>query len=46
MKVGAHPKQMADPSALEKITALESELLKLRAQIAMIITAAPGSGLQ
>lgn len=44
MKVGPHRKQRADPAPLEKITALESELLKLRAQIAMIITAAPGSG--
>uniref|UniRef100_H3DFW7 Mitochondrial fission regulator n=1 Tax=Tetraodon nigroviridis TaxID=99883 RepID=H3DFW7_TETNG len=44
MKVGTQAKQAADPSALEKISALESELLKLRAQIAMIITAAPGSG--
>lgn len=44
MKVGPHPQQMADPAALEKITVLENELLKLRAQIAMIITAAPGSG--
>lgn len=45
-KLGTHPKQAADPNALEKITALESELLELRAQIAMILTAAPGSGLQ
>lgn len=44
MKLGTHPKQMAEPTALEKITALESELFKLRAQIAMIITDAPGSG--
>ncbi|XP_034383862.1 mitochondrial fission regulator 2 isoform X1 [Cyclopterus lumpus] len=34
----------ADPVAMKKITALESELLKLRAQIAMIVTAAPASG--
>lgn len=34
-----------DPEALKKITALESELLKLQAQIAMIVTAAPTSGL-
>lgn len=38
-------RQMADPDALKKITVLESELLKLRAQIAMIVTAAPASGL-
>ena len=43
MKVGPRAKQAADPTALDKITALESELLKLRAQIAMIITAAPGA---
>ncbi|XP_069014441.1 mitochondrial fission regulator 2 [Embiotoca jacksoni] len=35
----------SDPDALKKITALENELLKLRAQIAMIVTAAPASGL-
>ncbi|KAF0023462.1 hypothetical protein F2P81_024092 [Scophthalmus maximus] len=35
-----------EPDALKKITALESELLKLRAQIAMIVTAAPASGLR
>ncbi|TNN83147.1 Mitochondrial fission regulator 2 [Liparis tanakae] len=35
----------SDPVAMKKITALESELLKLRAQIAMIVTAAPASGL-
>ncbi|XP_040016558.2 mitochondrial fission regulator 2 isoform X2 [Gasterosteus aculeatus] len=35
----------ADSDALKKITALESELLKLRAQIAMIVTAAPAAGL-
>jgi len=34
----------SDPVAMKKITALESELLKLRAQIAMIVTAAPASG--
>ncbi|XP_075940025.1 mitochondrial fission regulator 2 isoform X2 [Anarhichas minor] len=34
----------AGSDALQKITALESELLKLRAQIAMIVTAAPASG--
>lgn len=33
-----------DPDALKKISVLESELLKLRAQIAMIVTAAPASG--
>uniref|UniRef100_A0A096LRL7 Mitochondrial fission regulator n=1 Tax=Poecilia formosa TaxID=48698 RepID=A0A096LRL7_POEFO len=32
-----------DPEALQKINQLESELLKLRAQIAMIVTAAPSS---
>uniref|UniRef100_A0A3Q1F312 Mitochondrial fission regulator n=1 Tax=Acanthochromis polyacanthus TaxID=80966 RepID=A0A3Q1F312_9TELE len=31
----------ADPDALKKISALENELIKLRAQIAMIVTAAP-----
>uniref|UniRef100_A0A4W5MQI3 Mitochondrial fission regulator n=1 Tax=Hucho hucho TaxID=62062 RepID=A0A4W5MQI3_9TELE len=31
----------SDPVALRKITALEDELLKLRAQIAMIVTAPP-----
>ncbi|XP_054474367.1 mitochondrial fission regulator 2 [Anoplopoma fimbria] len=35
----------AEPDTLKKITALESELLKLRAQIAMIVTAAPAAGL-
>ncbi|XP_056151097.1 mitochondrial fission regulator 2 [Lampris incognitus] len=34
-----------DPDSLRKITALEDELLKLRAQIAMIVTAGPTSGL-
>ncbi|XP_004083754.1 mitochondrial fission regulator 2 isoform X1 [Oryzias latipes] len=33
----------ADPETLKKISALESELLKLRAQIAMIVTATPGA---
>nr|XP_046228653.1 mitochondrial fission regulator 2 [Scatophagus argus]XP_046228654.1 mitochondrial fission regulator 2 [Scatophagus argus] len=42
---GTSIRRTADPDALKKITALESELLKLRAQIAMIVTAAPGSGL-
>ncbi|XP_033504240.2 mitochondrial fission regulator 2 [Epinephelus lanceolatus] len=42
---GIPVRQTADPEALRKITALECELLKLRAQIAMIVTAAPGSGL-
>ncbi|XP_068433426.1 mitochondrial fission regulator 2 isoform X2 [Clinocottus analis] len=37
--------QSSDPVAMKKITALESELLKLRAQIAMIVTAAPASAL-
>ncbi|XP_028295725.1 mitochondrial fission regulator 2 isoform X2 [Gouania willdenowi] len=35
---GRSMKQITDPNALKKITALESELLKLRAQIAMIVT--------
>ncbi|XP_056261613.1 mitochondrial fission regulator 2 [Seriola aureovittata] len=43
---GGRPiRQTTDPDALKKITALESELLNLRAQIAMIVTAAPASGL-
>ncbi|XP_019947349.2 mitochondrial fission regulator 2 [Paralichthys olivaceus] len=42
---GRGVRQSADPDALKKITALESELLQLRAQIAMIVTAAPASGL-
>ncbi|KAM9704397.1 LOW QUALITY PROTEIN: mitochondrial fission regulator 2 [Menidia menidia] len=33
----------SDPEALKKISVLESELVKLRAQIAMIVTAAPPS---
>lgn len=37
-------RQKSDPEALRKITVLEDELLKLRAQIALIVTAAPGSG--
>ncbi|XP_038148617.1 mitochondrial fission regulator 2 [Cyprinodon tularosa] len=37
--------QTVDPEALQKITQLESELLKLQAQIAMIVTAAPSSAL-
>lgn len=37
-------RQAANPDTLKKITALENELLKLRAQIAMIVTAAPDSG--
>lgn len=41
---GRSVRQTSNPDALKKITALESELLKLRAQIAMIVTAAPGSG--
>ena len=41
---GRAVRQSADPVALKKITALESELLQLRAQIAMIVTAAPASG--
>ncbi|KAM3861246.1 mitochondrial fission regulator 2 [Diretmus argenteus] len=42
---GMSRRQKTDPDALRKITALEDELLKLRAQIAMIVTAAPASGL-
>ncbi|XP_005914392.1 mitochondrial fission regulator 2 [Haplochromis burtoni] len=42
---GPPVRQTPDPEALKKITALESELLKLRAQIALIVTAAPASGL-
>lgn len=41
---GRGARKTMDPDALTKITALESELLKLRAQIAMIVTAAPASG--
>ncbi|XP_045916452.1 mitochondrial fission regulator 2 isoform X2 [Micropterus dolomieu] len=42
---GGRPvRQTTNTDALEKITVLESELLKLRAQIAMIVTAAPASG--
>ncbi len=41
---GRSVRQTTDPDALKKITVLESELLKLRAQIAMIVTAAPASG--
>lgn len=37
-------RQTTDTDALKKITALESELLRLQAQIAMIITAAPTPG--
>ncbi|KAM4522763.1 mitochondrial fission regulator 2 [Odontesthes bonariensis] len=40
---GRSRRQKTDPDALKKITALESELLKLQAQIAMIVTAAPPS---
>ncbi|KAM4712884.1 mitochondrial fission regulator 2 [Anableps anableps] len=42
---GGSVQQRTDPEALQKITQLESELLKLRAQIAMIVTAAPSSAL-
>ncbi|KAJ4928990.1 hypothetical protein JOQ06_004611 [Pogonophryne albipinna] len=42
---GGPVRQTTDPDALQKITALESQLLKLQAQIAMIVTAAPASGL-
>ncbi|KAM9338858.1 mitochondrial fission regulator 2 [Symphorus nematophorus] len=44
-KGGRSVRQTTDPDALKKISALESELLKLRAQIAMIVTTAPTSGL-
>ncbi|KAM7368005.1 hypothetical protein PAMP_014261 [Pampus punctatissimus] len=40
---GRSIRQTANPDALKKITALESELLKLRAQIAMIVAASPAS---
>lgn len=42
---GGPVRQTTDLDALQKITALESQLLKLQAQIAMIVTAAPASGL-
>ncbi|KAF1376532.1 hypothetical protein PFLUV_G00212460 [Perca fluviatilis] len=42
---GRSARQRTEPDALKKITALENELLKLQAQIAMIVTAAPASGL-
>ncbi|XP_031177775.1 mitochondrial fission regulator 2 [Sander lucioperca] len=42
---GRFVRQRTEPDALKKITALENELLKLQAQIAMIVTAAPASGL-
>ncbi|KAK7906841.1 hypothetical protein WMY93_015453 [Mugilogobius chulae] len=38
-------KPAPEPDALKKISALETELLKLRAQIAMIVTAPPASDL-
>lgn len=41
---GPPVRQTPDPEALKKITALESELLKLQAQIALIVTAPPASG--
>lgn len=41
---GRSVRQATDPDALKKITLLENELLKLRAQIAMIVTAAPAPG--
>lgn len=44
LRGGRSVTQSADQDALRKITLLESELLKLRAQIAMIVTAAPASG--
>ncbi|XP_020494510.2 mitochondrial fission regulator 2 [Labrus bergylta] len=40
---GRSVRPTAEPDALKKISALENELLKLRAQIAMIVTAAPDS---
>ncbi|KAK1888854.1 Mitochondrial fission regulator 2 [Dissostichus eleginoides] len=42
---GCPVRQTTDLDALQKITALESQLLKLQAQIAMIVTTAPASGL-
>ncbi|XP_037541334.1 mitochondrial fission regulator 2 [Nematolebias whitei] len=42
---GTAVRQKTNPEALQKISELESELLKLRAQIARIVTAAPCSGL-
>lgn len=42
---GGPVRQTTDLDALQKITALESQLLKLQAQIAMIVTAAPASGM-
>ncbi|XP_013874372.1 mitochondrial fission regulator 2 isoform X2 [Austrofundulus limnaeus] len=42
---GTAVRQKMNPEALKRISELESELLKLRAQIAMIVTAAPSSGL-
>lgn len=41
---GRSVRQATDPDALKKITLLENELLQLRAQIAMIVTAAPAPG--
>lgn len=41
---GRSVRPRTDPDALKKITALESELLKLRAQIALIVTAPQVSG--
>lgn len=43
-RAGTSVRQKVNPEALKKISELESELLKLRAQIAMIVTAAPSSG--
>ncbi|XP_047429600.1 mitochondrial fission regulator 2 [Mugil cephalus] len=42
---GGSVRQAVNPDALKKISALENELLKLRAQIAMIVTDGPASGL-
>ncbi|KAM9354222.1 mitochondrial fission regulator 2 isoform 1-T2 [Pholidichthys leucotaenia] len=44
-RLGQSIRQTTDGDTLKKITALESELLKLRAQIALIVTAAPSTGL-
>ncbi|XP_008295231.1 mitochondrial fission regulator 2 [Stegastes partitus] len=43
-RAGRPARTAANPDALKKISALENELLKLRAQIAMIVTEAPPSG--
>ncbi|XP_017282766.1 mitochondrial fission regulator 2 [Kryptolebias marmoratus] len=43
-RAGASVRHKANPEALKRISELESELLKLQAQIARIVTAAPSSG--